>query len=112
MDETPSAVFTSVGQSEQSATVIADAKNDGVNNHDQYPVISGMLNPPTMMNTIGNQTIGDTGLNNEINGDIAAINTGLNPHKIPIGMAIAVAIRKPRKTQARLVRMYMKNVGG
>ena len=35
MDATPKAVLTSVGQREQRATVIAEAKKDGVNNHDQ-----------------------------------------------------------------------------
>ena len=113
IDATPKAVLTKVGQREHNATVTPDAMNAGLIFSRPISGISAStvmnqclsgsgINPPTIIRAIGNQTIGDTGLNNAINGVIAAMKVGLSPHKIPIGMAIREPRKNPKKTHARL----------
>lgn len=52
-----------------------------------------------MMKMIGSQTMGETGLNSEMSGVIAAMKILLNPQRMPRGMAIKEATRKPTNTQ-------------
>ena len=57
-------------------------------------------------------TIGDTGLNSAMNGVTAAMNVGLNPHKTPMGIAIAEPKTNPKKTQAKLRNTWSGSVQG
>ena len=58
------------------------------------------INPPTTIKPMGNQTIGDTGLNIAINGVKAHINDLFKPHNIPKGTATIVASINPVNTQS------------
>ena len=93
MDETPSAVLINVGQSEQSVTVTAEiTKLLG-----RSPSFEA-ANAETTIVTIGNHASGDTGLNIWISGLSTAFAIGDSPAAMPRGTAIAVAIKKPKKT--------------
>ena len=58
------------------------------------------------MVTIGSQASGETGLNICIKGFMAALNKGDRSHRMPIGTANAVAIKKPMNTVFRLVMIW------
>ena len=117
MEETPKAVLTKVGHKEHKDTVIAEAKNAGLTSNEPNigrlfiieinALFSGSgIKPPTTIRPMGNQTIGDTGLNIAINGVKAHINDLFKPHNMPKGTAIIVASINPVNTHSNERRVW------
>ena len=93
IEAVPTAVFISVGQSEQSITTIAEMTKLFASIGSALVMVAD-----TTMVTIGSQASGLTGFMICTSGLIAALSVGDRPQARPIGTAKMVASTKPSAT--------------